>query len=91
LERLQEARVDLRTDTTLKKIERESVVVERGGEEETIEGIDNVVLALGFTSDQAIAQGLQPIFKEVHVIGDAREVRQAVSAVREGFELACRL
>lgn len=90
-ERLEGAKVDLRTNTTLKRIEKGSVVVEKGGQEQTIEGIDNVVLALGFTSDQGIAQGLRRIFKEVHVIGDALEVRQAVSAVREGFELASKL
>ncbi len=91
LERLGEGGVDLRTNTTLRRIEEGSVFVEKNGQEGTIEGIDNVILALGFTSDQEIVRDLQPIFKEVHVIGDAREVRQAVSAVREGFELACTL
>lgn len=90
-ERLGEGGVDLRTNTTLRRIERGSVVVEKSGQEGTIEGIDNVILALGFTSDQAVVQGLRRIFREVHVIGDALEVRQAVSAVREGFELACKL
>jgi len=90
-ERLDEAGVDVRTNTALRRIEKGSVVVEKGGEKGIINGIDSVVLALGFTSDQALVEGLRPIFKEVHVIGDALEVRQAVSAVREGFELACTL
>lgn len=91
LERLDEAGVDLRTNTTLKRIEEGSVVVEKGGQEQAIQGMDNVVLALGFRCDQAVVQGLRRIFREVHVIGDASEIRQAVSAVREGFELACTL
>jgi len=67
------------------------VFVEKEGEEVVIKGIDNVVLALGFEPDHETVESFRATFRDIHVIGDAMEARQALSAVREGYELACKL
>lgn len=90
-ERLEEARVEMMTNTTMKKIGDGLVFVEKEGEEVVIKGIDNVVLALGFEPDHETVESFRATFRDIHVIGDAMEARQALSAVREGYELACKL
>jgi len=90
-ERLQDHRVEVMTRTVLKKIEKGAIIVEKDGRELRLDGFDHIVLALGFEPDQSLAHRLKAAFKNVHVIGDASQVRQALSAIREGFELGCRL
>ncbi|MBW1963343.1 MAG: FAD-dependent oxidoreductase, partial [Deltaproteobacteria bacterium] len=91
LKRLQEAGVDIRTRTTLKRIEDSRVVVEADGKSSTIDNVDNVILALGFRPNHGILKKLGSVVEPTHVIGDAFKVRQALSAVRDGFDLGCRL
>lgn len=91
LDRLSEFGVNIRTDKALKQIKEKSVIVETDGEEETIDNIDTVVLALGFRPNHGVLKKFQTAFESVHVIGDAREVRQAFSAIQDGFKLACEL
>ena len=89
--RLSDAGVDIRTNTTLKRIEQGAVVVEVNGRESIIENVDTVVLALGFRPNRGVLNKLQSACISTHVIGDALKVRQAFSAVRDGFELGCKL
>jgi len=90
-ERLQNHRVEVMTRTVLRKIEGGTIVVEKDGKELRLDGFDHIVLALGFAPDQSLAHKLKATRENVHVIGDASQVRQALSAIREGFELGCRL
>jgi len=90
-ERLQNHRVEVMTRTVLRKIEGGTIVVEKDGKELRLDGFDHIVLALGFAPDQSLAHKLKAARENVHVIGDASQVRQALSAIREGFELGCRL
>jgi len=90
-ERLQEYKVELMTRTVLRKIEKGTIVVEKDGKELRLDGFDHIVLALGFVPDQSLAHRLKSAYENVHIIGDASQVRQALSAIREGFELGCKL
>ncbi len=91
LKRLKEAEVSIRTQTTLKRIGEGSVMVEANGEESVIDTIDNVVLALGFRPNHGVLKRLRSAFSSIHIIGDAMDVRQAFSAVQDGFKLGCSL
>jgi 2,4-dienoyl-CoA reductase (NADPH2) len=64
------------------------VVVVRNGQEETISGRDNIVLALGTKPVNGLAEQLKGKVAEIHVIGDAKEPRKAVNAIYEGAEVA---
>lgn len=71
----------------IKEITDEGVVIIRNGHDETIE-VDTVVLALGITPVNQLAEQLKGKAAEVYVIGDAKEPRKAVNAISEGSAVA---
>ena len=56
--------------------------------EETIRGMDTIVLALGTKSNDGLREELNGSPYRTFVIGDAREPRSAVEAIKEGAEIA---
>jgi 2,4-dienoyl-CoA reductase-like NADH-dependent reductase (Old Yellow Enzyme family)/thioredoxin reductase len=46
---------------------------------------DNIVLAIGMKPDDQLYKNLKDKIFDLHIIGDAREPRQIMEAVREGF------
>jgi len=86
--RLKQYGVDIRTCTTVKEIIDGGLVVTKDGTEETITGIDQVIVAvLAKPADELVAK-LQGKVAEMYVIGDAKEPRSAFEAVHEGAEAA---
>jgi NADPH-dependent 2,4-dienoyl-CoA reductase/sulfur reductase-like enzyme len=79
------------TSAKVKAIIDDGVVLEEDGEEETIHGMDSVILALGVESVDDLARQLAGKVGEVHVIGDAKEPRNALEAVAEGAQVAMRI
>jgi 2,4-dienoyl-CoA reductase (NADPH2) len=47
---------------------------------------DSIVIAAGSRSENALLDGIRDMVSEVHVIGDADSPRNALEAIREGFE-----
>jgi 7beta-hydroxy-3-oxochol-24-oyl-CoA 4-desaturase len=86
MEKLRHKNVRYITSATVKEITADGAVVERPGGTETITGMDYIILATGAESVNelsAVAAGIT----DVHVIGDAREPRQVLDAIREGSEI----
>ena len=77
--------VDIRTKTALKEITDDGVIVDHDGKEEFIP-CDTVVTAFGTSSYDPLSNRLSGICDDVEVIGDAREPRLALEAIREGFK-----
>jgi 2,4-dienoyl-CoA reductase (NADPH2) len=48
---------------------------------------DSVVMAVGSRAESSLAKELEGLASEFYVIGDAREPRKALEAIREGFEV----
>ncbi|MFP3911979.1 MAG: FAD-dependent oxidoreductase, partial [Desulfobacteraceae bacterium] len=48
---------------------------------------DCVVVAAGSRSENTLLSELQGVVPEIHVIGDAQEPRNALTAIREGLEV----
>ena len=46
---------------------------------------DSVVIALGSRSENSLVDKIRPLVPELHVIGDAKETRRVLEAIREGF------
>ena len=81
--------IELRTATTVKEIIDEGIIVTKSGREETITGIDQVVVASGVKpTGELLAPKLKGIVPEIYVIGDAKEPRSALEATHEGAEAA---
>jgi 2,4-dienoyl-CoA reductase-like NADH-dependent reductase (Old Yellow Enzyme family)/thioredoxin reductase len=91
LSRLNEFGARIITSTKVKEIIDDGVVLTRDGEEETIHGMDSVVLALGVESVDRLSAQLESRVAEVYVIGDAKEPRNALEAVGEGAQVGLRI
>ena len=68
------------------EITDDGVVIDKDGEKITLGGFDNVVIAVGVKAVNDLAEKLQGKAPEVIVIGDAREARNALQDVQEGYE-----
>ncbi|MFC1992598.1 FAD-dependent oxidoreductase [Chloroflexota bacterium] len=88
LERLEQHKVKKITSAKVKAITDDGVVVDRDGREETISGMDSIVLALGVKPENELADQVKKKVAEVYVIGDASEPRKAVNAIAEAAEIA---
>lgn len=76
--------VDIRTETSLKEVTDDGVIVTRNGVDEFIYA-DTVVTAFGTAAYDPISEALAGICDDVEVVGDAKEARLALQAIREGF------
>ena len=81
--------VELRPKTRIARIEEGGVVVETVTGTETI-GADTVIVATGSKSVNGLAETIKGGAIEVMVIGDAREPRKILDAIKEGFDAALR-
>ncbi len=87
MERLRAHGVEILTSTRVKRFLKDGVVVERGGDEETIRGVDRIILSTGVKPHDPLSGKLRDPVPEVHLIGDAREARSALQAIAEGAEV----
>jgi NAD(H)-dependent 7beta-hydroxy-3-oxo-delta4-cholenoic acid oxidoreductase len=90
LQRLEALGVRLLASTRLVSLAPDGALVSREGPagpvEERLSGFDWIVTALGAKALDELSAGAAAAGIEVHVVGDAREPRQAVAAIAEGFE-----
>jgi 2,4-dienoyl-CoA reductase-like NADH-dependent reductase (Old Yellow Enzyme family)/thioredoxin reductase len=77
--------IDVRMETTVEEIRNDSIVVQHKGYVEELE-VENVVLAVGMRSNDALAEGLmaEETIGELYVIGDCNIPR----TMKEAFEEA---
>jgi len=76
--------VTIMTNTRAVAITDEGLEIEKGEKREVIEA-DSVVLAVGSTAENSLADEIKDLVKELHVIGDAKQPRNALDAIREGL------
>ena len=87
LQRLAEQKVKVVTSATIQRIVSDGVVVSRDGREETIGGMDTIVLAMGAVSVNELAKEIEGKISEVHVIGDAQSPAKATEAIAAGAQV----
>ena len=87
LERLCQSQVEALTSATVIEITADGVVVEHEGHRDTIGGMDTIVLAMGVTSVNELADAIKDKVPEVHVIGDAKTPAKALDAIAAGAEV----
>jgi 2,4-dienoyl-CoA reductase (NADPH2) len=76
--------VNIMTSAKAVEINTQGVIVEKAGDRETL-AADTVVIATGATPVNRLADELQGIVAEIHLIGDARTPRNALESIREGW------
>jgi len=75
--------VKIITEARVKEITEDSVIYEKDSHEETISGLDAVVLAVGIKPINKLAAEAKDRVPELHIIGDAKEQRKALDAIEE--------
>jgi len=84
--RLRELAVELIRNTEVREITERAIIVTRDGREETWEGFDGYVLALGVRSRNELAATLRDKGVETYLIGDAAIPGNGAGAMRQGAE-----
>jgi hypothetical protein len=56
-----------------------------------LEGFDSIVVALGSTPNNELAESIRDRVSELYVIGDASKPREVMEAVLEGEEVALKI
>lgn len=74
-----------------KEILDDGVVLSIDGKEETIRGIDSIILARGVKPVNDLAEQLKGKVAEIHLIGDVKEPRLALDAIQEGAEIGLQI
>jgi len=88
MERLNGYGVNILTSAKVKEVLDDGVAFSRNGKEESIRGVNNVILAMGVKPVDDLSDKIKGTVAEVHVIGDAKAPRKAIDAIHEAYELA---
>lgn len=92
MERLAACKVRIVTLAKVKEILEDGVTyLNQNGAEETIRGVDHIVVATGVRSVDQLSAKLKDKVGEIFVIGDAKKPRKALDAVAEGAEVGRKL
>ena len=85
-QRLRDKGVTIITDATVNEITDDGAVIEKNGEQQTVTGMDHIVLACGARAVENLSDKIRDKVPEVHIIGDAKQPRRALEAIAEGAE-----
>lgn len=85
LDRLPQKGVNLIVSATATAFEGSAVFLDRAGLSEKLQGVDTIVLATGARPDTTVADQLEGLGYEVHLIGDCARPRKGLEAMLEGF------
>ena len=88
LERLRQKPVQILTKAEVTEILDDGVVFTRNGQEESIRGVEYVILAVGARPLDSLSAEIKDEVAEVHVIGDAKEPRRVLEATAAAAEIA---
>ena len=83
-------RVTLMAQTAVKEFKADCVEVEKDGEIISLEPFQSVILASGMISAPEPDDEIKKVIDKIEIIGDADNVKDTFTAVRTGYELACK-
>lgn len=82
---VKEYQMNVYTNSKVIEIGKDTVTMERKGKTITLDEIDTVVVAAGSKSVNNLVKPLEDMNIKVEVVGDAKQVRNGLSAVYEGY------
>ncbi len=88
MQRLEEHKVDIHTDSRVLRFTSDGVVIENNGRSEIMTGYDSIILAMGSRSYNTLESGLTGKVDRLFVIGDANMPGQAIDAIAAGAKAA---
>ncbi len=87
LQRMRKDGIKIMSKTKVKEFLEDGVLIEKNGKEQTIRGIDRIVLSMGVRPVDNLSKNLNEKVDEVYVIGDAKQARNILAAIVEGDEV----
>ena len=87
LYRLKLKNVVLRTRTRIESVKGKTVVVSTGMDTQNIEDVDTIVLSLGSVENDKLLKTLSGHRKQVHTIGQCREVGGILESITDGLKV----
>ena len=92
LRRLRETgRVEILVKTKAKRVQGQTIWVEKEGQEIQLGKMDEIVLAIGYKSDNTLFNSLRGKVAELFAIGDCVKPRKAFEAIHEGFDVGLKI
>jgi NADPH-dependent 2,4-dienoyl-CoA reductase/sulfur reductase-like enzyme len=88
IHRLRRMGVTIITGAKVESITDLGVVVSIDGLKQLLDGFSSIVLAMGSRPDDELAEELRGVVKELHVVGDARQVGRIADATAQAAEVA---
>jgi NADH dehydrogenase FAD-containing subunit len=79
--------VNTSTELDYVEVTDDGLVIKQNGEKKLIPA-DTIIVAAGGEPENSLYQALQGKIPEVYIVGNAKEVRNCLSAVYEGAEVA---
>jgi 2,4-dienoyl-CoA reductase-like NADH-dependent reductase (Old Yellow Enzyme family)/thioredoxin reductase len=86
--RLDQQGVHIRTGNRVISINENGVVVENAGGIEQLSGFDDIIAAIGFKSNDSLAERIKSKVDQLMVIGDAAEPREITDALSDALDVA---
>jgi len=88
-----DANIEKRLKTNVERINDRSIVVNKEGKHEEIDGVDMVVLAMGAMSSNSLGDDLKAESKvpEIYEVGDCVLPRKVTEAIYEGFVVGSKI
>ncbi|EJO5347341.1 FAD-dependent oxidoreductase [Clostridium botulinum] len=80
-------KVDIKTKSSIAKVTDEGAIVKEDSNETTIPA-DSIILSVGYNSKKELYNQLKFDDKEMYLLGDAREVKNILTAIWDAFEVA---
>ncbi|MFA4836278.1 MAG: FAD-dependent oxidoreductase [Dehalococcoidia bacterium] len=95
LERLKKLGIQMRPKSRLVAVTDAGIIIDHQGQEQSIEA-DSVVIATGMKADDGLYKSLKTQLSaddkiNLHAIGDCMGARRISDAVREGWQVGCRI
>ena len=66
------------------EVKEQGLEIEKGGSLKQLQA-DSIVIATGSEPEDGLKKEIEDMVGELHIIGDARESRKAIDAIKEGF------
>lgn len=91
LRRLNEKKIKIMVETIVEEISTDGLIVSTKGKKEKITGVDTIVLAVGYRSNNSLIEVLKGLKVNVICVGDCVKPRKIIDAMDEGFRTAYEL
>lgn len=88
---LKEAGVNIHTSASAKEVKEHAVKLEKNGETIWLEGIDQIIFAVGVRPNRELSEMLEGIDAKVIAVGDAAGAKNGFANVQEAFMAAYRV